>query len=329
MIKQLTSWKVTYGIALALLAGMIWLRLADPVPLQTLENKVFDVYQQLRPRELPEQPLPVRIVDLDEKSFGELGQWPWPRNLFARLVSSLVDDYQVGAVGFDIVFAEPDRLTPEQLIESLEGLDAETERRLMELTNNDATLAQAISGKPVVLGQVASNFGELPLEANKPLKTGIAMVGEGDADSIAQQIRSFSGMIRNLRILEDSATGIGSFSVVPDADGIIRRVPLIVAVGDQIYPALSIETLRVASQIPTLLIKYGPTGASSVNFTQDLGIPIDRHGEATFYQAPYSLSGALQSASLRFGRRCHQRRRSAGAACRAHCLYRHVGGRTG
>ncbi|MEM7123723.1 MAG: adenylate/guanylate cyclase domain-containing protein [Pseudomonadota bacterium] len=289
MIKQLTSLKVTYGIALVLLAGMIWLRIADPVPLQTLENKVFDFYQQLQPRELPEQPLPVRIVDLDEKSFGELGQWPWPRNLFANLVSRLVDDYRVASVGFDIVFAEPDRLTPDQLIESLEGLDAETERRLMELTNNDATLAQAISGKPVVLGQVASDFGELPLEANEPLKTGIAMVGDGNADDIVKQIRSFSGMIRNLRILEDSATGIGSFSVVPDADGIIRRVPLIVAVGEQIYPALSIETLRVAyPDITTLLIKYGQAGATSVNFTQDLGIPIDRHGEATFYQAPYS-----------------------------------------
>jgi hypothetical protein len=176
MIKRLTSWKVTYGVALALLAATVWLRAIDPAPLQTLENNTFDLYQNIKPRELPDQPLKVRIVDLDEKSVGALGQWPWPRNIFAELVAKLVDDYQVASVGFDIVFAEPDRLTPDQLIDSLVGLDDETVRSLMELTNNDALLAQAISGAPVVLGQVASNEGELPLDANKPLKAGIAMV---------------------------------------------------------------------------------------------------------------------------------------------------------
>ena len=280
MIKQLTSWKVTYGIALVLLAAMIWLRIADPVPLQTLENKTFDLYQQLKPRELPDQPLPVRIVDLDERSLGELGQWPWPRNLFARLVLKLVDDYKVGAVGFDIVFAEPDRLTPDQLIESLEGLDEETERRLMELTNNDATLAQAISGKPVVLGQVASSEGELPLDSNKPLKAGIAMRGEGDPDIVPLFLQNYSGMIRNLRILEDSATGIGSFTVQPDPDGVIRRVPLIMTVGDQIYPALSVETLRVLLGRPTILIDYSPIGPNAIKLAPGVDIPVNRHGEA-------------------------------------------------
>jgi adenylate cyclase len=288
MIKRLTSWKVTYGLALVLLAAMIWLRIIDPPPLQILENKTFDLYQQIKPRELPAQPLKVRIVDLDEKSVNALGQWPWPRNLFAQLVSKLVDDYQVAAVGFDIVFAEPDRLTPDQLLDSLVGLDAETARSLMNLANNDALLAQAISGKPVVLGQVASNDGEPPIEGNRPLKAGIAMRGEGDPDSVARNLRTYSGMVRNLRILEDSATGIGSFTVQPDADGVIRRVPLILSVGDQIYPALSIETLRVLLGRPSLLIEYDEIGPTAIRLTKEIGIPVDRFGEAIYYQAPYS-----------------------------------------
>ena len=200
MINRLISKKVTYGLALVLLAAMVWLRWVDPEALQNLENKTFDLYQQIKPRELPEQPLKVRIVDLDERSVNELGQWPWPRNIFAGLVSKLVDDYQVAAVGFDIVFAEPDRLTPDQLIESLVGLDLATERALLELTNNDAILAQAISGKPVVLGQVASNDGEPPLEGNRPLKAGIAFKGTGDEGVMLGQLQTYDGMVRNLRI---------------------------------------------------------------------------------------------------------------------------------
>jgi len=288
MIKRLTSWKVTYGLALALLAAMIWLRAADPQPLQTLENNTFDLYQRIKPRELPEQPLPVRIVDLDEKSVAALGQWPWPRNIFTKLVTALVDNYHVGAVGFDIVFAEPDRLTPDQLLESLSGLDAETARSLMLLTNNDALLAQAISGKPVVLGQVASEDGETPDDANKPLKAGIAMRGTGDAAAALRNLKDYGGMVRNLRILEDSATGIGTFTVEPDPDGVIRRVPLIVKVGDQVYPALSIETLRVLLQRPSILIQYDEIGPTAIKLAPGVEIPIDRFGEAIYYQAPYS-----------------------------------------
>ena len=288
MIKRLTSWKVTYGLALVLLAAMIWLRAVDPQPLQTLENNTFDFYQRIKPRELPDQPLPVRIVDLDEKSVAALGQWPWPRNIFTNLVTALVDDYHVGALGFDIVFAEPDRLTPDQLLESLSGLDAATARSLMLLANNDALLAQAISGAPVVLGQVASNEGEVPLDANKPLKAGIAMRGVGDSGIALRHFRDYGGMVRNLRILEDSATGIGTFSVEPDSDGVIRRVPLVLNVGGQVYPALSIETLRVMLQRPSILIQYDEVGPNAIKLAPGVEIPIDRFGEAIYYQAPFS-----------------------------------------
>ncbi len=97
LLKRL-SW--LWPIVAALLG--IGLLLADPLPLQTLRNAVFDQYQRWHPR--PYQAVPVRIIDIDEASLTRLGQWPWPRTRMAELVDKL-RQADVAAIGFDVVFA--------------------------------------------------------------------------------------------------------------------------------------------------------------------------------------------------------------------------------
>lgn len=87
---------VAVGCGLALL-------LADPLPLQALRNALFDQYQRWHPRAY--QPVPVRIVDIDEASLERLGQWPWPRTRLAELVDQL-NAAGAAAIGFDVIFAE-------------------------------------------------------------------------------------------------------------------------------------------------------------------------------------------------------------------------------
>jgi adenylate cyclase len=105
------------------LAGAIMLRISDPFPLQALRLIAFDSFQRLDPQ--PYDPtLPVRIVDIDQASLDRVGQWPWPRTTVARLLENLTAQ-GAAVVAFDVLFSEPDRTSPEQLLETLAPEDAE------------------------------------------------------------------------------------------------------------------------------------------------------------------------------------------------------------
>ncbi len=95
-------------IGLGVLAAVVVLRVADPAPLQVFRSKIFDFYQRAEPREFSK--LPVVIIDIDEESLAEIGQWPWPRTIVARLIDKLTEK-GAAVIAFDVVFAEPDRLS--------------------------------------------------------------------------------------------------------------------------------------------------------------------------------------------------------------------------
>ena len=102
---------------LGLLCGLA-IRAGDPLPVETLRHAAFDFYHQSKPREIT--PLPVTILDVDDSSIEEIGQWPWPRTRVAEMVDRATADGAV-AIGFDIVFAEPDRLSPPQIVRDNPG----------------------------------------------------------------------------------------------------------------------------------------------------------------------------------------------------------------
>ncbi|MEK7245399.1 MAG: CHASE2 domain-containing protein, partial [Pseudomonadota bacterium] len=140
-------------LGFALLAAVVVTYHINPYPVQYLQLKTFDYYQQLKPRPIPPpEQQPVVIIDLDELSLAEVGQWPWPRKILAQLVQNAT---QMGAaqVAFDVVFAEPDRMNPSSIIAALDGLDDETRKRLEQLKGGDALFAEAIKKSRVVLGQ--------------------------------------------------------------------------------------------------------------------------------------------------------------------------------
>ncbi|MEO1161729.1 MAG: CHASE2 domain-containing protein [Pseudomonadota bacterium] len=138
-------------LALVLLLLLVALRVADPAPLETLRLKTFDLYQlALAPKPTPQQ---VIIVDIDEKSLDELGQWPWPRSLLAKIIDKVGQAGAV-AVGLDVLFPEHDRMSPANMAGIVETYDKETAARLRTMKSNDEVFADAMARTRVVLGPV-------------------------------------------------------------------------------------------------------------------------------------------------------------------------------
>ena len=122
--------RLARGLSVARLAGLLTIaafvavRFWDPAFLETIRGKTFDLYQLAHPRAV--DTYPVTIVDIDERSLAEVGQWPWPRTLVADLVDRL-SKAGAAAVGFDMIFPEPDRLSPRRIAASLSACRREHE----------------------------------------------------------------------------------------------------------------------------------------------------------------------------------------------------------
>ena len=273
--QALARWARWFGVARAvcivLLFALIPLRVIDPPPLQEVRLRSFDLFQVLRPRE--QQALsPVVIVDIDEASLKEIGQWPWPRTVVADLVSKLKDRGAV-AIGFDIIFAEPDRMSPAVAVESFRGLDDETRSKLASLPSNDEVLADAMKRARVIVGQSGSPLSQPRSDAEKALQTGFAIIGPDPTPLLV----TFKGLLRNVPLIEQAAAGRGVLSIDPDRDGIIRRVPVILTAQDVLVPSLAMEMLRVVTGSSAIQVRADEAGVQSVG-VRGLAVPTDNRG---------------------------------------------------
>ena len=252
-------------------------------PLQifsSLQNYSFDTFQRILPREVyPEDP--VVIIDIDDRSLAEIGQWPWSRNQLARLTNQT---YAAAALGFDIVFAEPDRTNPKNLIANY-ALNEELTKELSALPSNDELFAKAIENHgTVVLGQALNNNQNI-LSA----KTKFGLVTQGDDPK--QFVTNYSGVQSNITILDASARGVGSMSI-GNNDAIVRQLPTFESIGNQLIPSLALEMTRVAVGASTFQIKssnasseeaYGAqTGINNIKLGP-LTIPTTAEGNAWIY----------------------------------------------
>jgi adenylate cyclase len=263
-------------LCLALLIGFAALRIIDPAPVEEIRVRVFDAFQRVDPRQKTERP--VTIVDIDDKSLEKLGQWPWPRTRIADLVTELT---RLGAVviAFDAVFSEPDRLNPAVAADTFRNLDEETRARLRALPSNDEVFADAIRRSRVVLGESGLPEEITALDKTLPV-TGLAMLGEEPQ----RFMFDFPGLLRNVPVLEHAAAGRGLFTIKPERDGIIRRVPMIMQAQGQTMPSLTFEMLRVATGSGTILIKAEKAGITSLGI-KGFQIPTDHNGQLWIHYA--------------------------------------------
>ena len=264
-------------MCLVLLVALFFLRLANPIPVDELRLKAFDFFQTLEPRIATQHP--VVIVDIDEKSLHAIGQWPWPRTRIADLITKLT---KMGAlvIGFDVIFPEPDRMSPQVAADSFRNLDEETKQRLLALPNNDEVMASAIKRSRVVLGETGLPQA-MPATAG-PATAGIAMLG-GDAKPY---LYNFPGHLQNIPVLEKAAAGHGLFTIRTERDGLVRRVPVVMLAQGEVLPSLTFEMLRVATGAGTILIRSDAAGIKSVAIP-GFDVPTDRNGQLWIHFAPH------------------------------------------
>jgi adenylate cyclase len=280
---------------LALLIAFGAVRVLDPAPIQELRVRTFDTFQLIDPRIKTARP--VTIIDIDEKSLADprLGQWPWPRTRVADIITTLT---RLGAVviAFDVVFSEPDRLNPDIAAETFRNLDEATREKLRALPSNDQIFADAIRNSRVVLGESGGPDVHAELDKNLPV-TGFAMLGEEPQRFLFQ----FPGLLRNVRVIEEAAAGRGLFTVVPERDGIVRRVPMLMLAQGITMPALSFEMLRVASGSGTILIKTDELGIKTIG-VKGFQIPTDRNGQLWVHYAHHDSSIYVSALDVLDGR---------------------------
>ena len=262
-----------------------FLPILNPLNLFTsLQNYSFDTFQQIFPREIYEED-PLIIIDIDDRSLELVGQWPWSRTVLARLTDQT---YSAAALGFDIVFAEPDRTNPQNLITQYPN-NLPLREQLELLPDNDEVFANAIANHgTVVLGVAVNNTDDDYIE----VKSKFGMVTQGDSPQ--QFLPAYNSVRRNIPLLEDSASGIGSMSI-GNNDAIVRSLPTFDKVNDILLPSLGLELARVAIGASTFQIKAS-NASSEQAFGEQTGInniklgpltmPTMPDGQAYIYYAP-------------------------------------------
>ncbi|OZA10963.1 MAG: hypothetical protein B7Y02_09590 [Rhodobacterales bacterium 17-64-5] len=241
--------------------------------------------QRIRPR--PYDPgAPVHIVDIDEAALAAYGQWPWPRSYMAALTDRLFD-HGAAAVGFDVLFPEPDRTSPERIAESWARFAEGPPPTLPDLglTPHDTRFADAIRGRPVVLSVAGGTAGAVPVP-----KAGVAVTGDVPGD-----LTRYPLAITNLPELTEAAAGLGTISLGRTVDGVTRSVPIVSEVGGVLMPALSAELLRVAQGAGGHVLKTsqgsgegaGGSNAAVAVQTGALIYPVEGSGRFRVYFAGY------------------------------------------
>lgn len=240
--------------ALVTLALIVGIRAADPAFVESVRLRYFDTLITSR----AEQPVNIFTADIDEAALDKYGQWPLSRSVYADIVRDL---YRRGAglVVLNVLMSETDR------------------------QGGDAALASAMKEFPVVMSSVPAGATK-----NQPRQPGAAILGPEYLDRIVQ----YPGIVANVAPLESAAAGVGIVGTLPEIDGVNRRLPLIVAVGDQLYPSLAMEILRVAADDSTFQVKLNAAGVEKMRIPRFGPVTTDSLGRIwiDWSQRPQSVS---------------------------------------
>lgn len=259
IIQLLTKHGVRLSLSLAIVVLML-IHVTGLLPLSAidrLENFTYDVrLNMLMPEGIDER---IVIVDIDEDSLHAEGRWPWSRNKLAHLVNQLFDVYQVKVLGFDVVFAEKDESSGLKSLQDIQagnlaGNQAFSEA-LAQLTpklDYDQLFADSLKDRNVVLGYFFLRDAKANLSGTLPAPSFV----EGSFKGKNIHFIEATGYGANLAILQNSASAAGHFNPDPDADGISRKVPMVIQYEGKAYEALSIAVAKAALSVDKIQAGY-------------------------------------------------------------------------
>jgi len=275
--------RIALGLAITLFFAGHAARFFEVGIITQLDNIIYDARLTLTmPRGVDSR---VVILDIDEKSLQELGHWPWPRNLMARIIDALFDQYQVAIVGFDVVFAEADYSS------GIRALDQYAQNELKEIPgflnayrqmrpelDYDGLFAKSLKDRKVVLGYYLNSEKDSKRIAAIPEP--VLPKGTFSGRNIA--FTSWVGYGGNLSEFLKNAASAGHFNPFTDSDGVVRRVPLIAELDGAYYEALSLAMVRTLLEFPKVEPGFAAGGAMQKGYSGlewlrvgPLTIPVD------------------------------------------------------
>ncbi|MGB3211137.1 MAG: CHASE2 domain-containing protein [Desulforhopalus sp.] len=246
--------------------------------IESINLKVTDII--FSTVEAPAPALDIVTVAIDEASLEKYGQWPWPRYRFARLLEK-INAGGAESIGIDIIFAEQDRTSPQLWKENLEndlGYVIDTSAIPSEFLDNDAYLASILTKGPYVLGYTFLFTETATRRQNCTLHP--VFIGDSrddDAHRPASHFHPAEGVICNYELLGDAVTSSGFLNGTPDADGVLRRLPLLIEYGGTFYPSFSLAVLKRFRHQEPLIIQSEDTQIHRFSMMGS-HIPIDEQG---------------------------------------------------
>ncbi|HEX3860072.1 MAG TPA: adenylate/guanylate cyclase domain-containing protein [Stellaceae bacterium] len=305
---------LVYWVPLALLAAAASAHLSLPLLFDRLSLFAFDIYERQSPRATPDDP-PAIIVDIDERSLQQIGQWPWPRTVIAELIQKL-SAAGAAVVAFDILFTEPDRMSPQMLVKQLtQGGVSETEAKsiLAPLPDPDQQLAEQMAKSPVVVGfSLVGKGGGSTID----FKAGFNAVGARN-ENPWRFVNAFPEVVAVLPELQKAASGNGFVNEPSDWDNVVRHVPLVLRLGKKPVPSLAAEALRVGLGARSFIARYAGAQAEK-SFGQNTGlnaieiqvpdantridIPTDARGQVAIHYAKRDPRRYISAADILSGK---------------------------
>jgi serine phosphatase RsbU (regulator of sigma subunit) len=263
---------------------------------------LFDLYERTFPRR--QDSTPVVIVAVDDASLKSIGQWPWPRQIDAALISRILAG-NPAALGIDMIWSEPDRDSPAEWLKEAGNIPQPLADGLRGLPSHDDVLRDALAAGPVVIGlggvrhdRDVKDAGRLP-----PFR----QIG---GTNLPIDLTNFTSALRSLPELDRAAAGHGLLSVDPDRDGVFRRLPAIATISGRLAPSLAVEMIRIVAQAPAIDLRVAGDRTESVT-VGPIDIPTEpdgtvwvdftRHEPQRFVSAADVLAGRVPAD--RFDRR--------------------------
>ena len=244
-----------YLIFSFILIILIVIKIANPSLIKSVSYLSFDLYQKVFAQEVETD---VVIVDIDEKSLGKFGQFPWNRNIFAKILDQLNSSLPK-AVGFDIFFTEKDKQAPEAIIKSYNLIPSDV-ADLQKLKSPDELFSEKLKDTKSVIAVLGSN---VPSHSNYNRKSKARFLSKGGDPK--QFTYSYPYSIGSLELLEKNVKGLGSISFLDQLDGIIRSLPLIVQFNKKIYPTMGLEMVRVGSKQKNIYVELNEVGITRIS----------------------------------------------------------------
>ena len=245
-----------YLIFFVLLIFLITLKFINPSFIKSISFISFDLYQKVFPLEKRETD--VIIIDIDEKSLGKFGQFPWSRSVFAKIIEN-VKVSEPKAIGFDIFFSEKDKQSPDEIIKAYNLIPTDVSE-LQNIKGHDEIFREQLENSKSVIAVLGSS---VPSHGTHDRSAKARFLSKGGDPKNFTYAYPYS--IGSLEKLEKSAKGLGSISFLDQTDGIIRSLPLLVRFENKLYPTMGLEMIRVGSNQKNIYIEMNEIGINRIS----------------------------------------------------------------